>query len=164
VIRCSTITPLAHSMPGAGVVHHIIPVILIAGGSTPGLTLGNRHSGRPSACLKGANNGRWSIRRVGPIHCFQSHDERLRGSPRGSRYLPTRRGRGRNAARCGGRFHRRMQRACNCNMEEPSTRWKRRKAVAAVVRRCSLRRRLAHPCYDISPKRSAEPVISALGK
>jgi hypothetical protein len=23
-MRCSTITPLAHSMPGAGVVHHII--------------------------------------------------------------------------------------------------------------------------------------------
>jgi hypothetical protein len=27
--------PLAHSMPGAGVVHHIIRVILTAGGSLP---------------------------------------------------------------------------------------------------------------------------------
>jgi hypothetical protein len=35
VIRCSTITLLAHSMPGAGVVHYINRVVLAAGRLLP---------------------------------------------------------------------------------------------------------------------------------
>ena len=36
--------------------------------------------------------------------------------------------------------------------------------MAAVVQPCSLPRRLAHPCYDISPKRGTGLVISASGQ
>ena len=49
-------------------------------------------------------------------------------------------------------------------MEKPPTGWKRHKAMAAVVQPCSLPRRLAHPCYDISPKRGTGLVISASGQ
>src|SRR5213595_2077500 len=48
--------PLAHSMPGAGVVHHIIRVGSTGPRQLPVYPV-NGHSQYRRACLKGANNG-----------------------------------------------------------------------------------------------------------
>ena len=89
-----------------------------------------------------------TMRGDGSIHCFQSHDEIARFF---QGVVDTYRREG----AAGGTPH--------DVVAVPIGERKRRKAMAAIVQPCSLPRRLAHPCNDISPKRGTGLVISALG-
>jgi hypothetical protein len=90
-----------------------------------------------------------TMRGDGSIHCFQSHDEIARFF---QGVVDTYRREG----AAGGTPH--------DVVAVPIGERKRRKAMAAIVQPRSLRRRLAHPCYDISPERDAGPMMSVPGQ